>query len=87
MHLEEVGDGQRVGFCYDRWYGNHALKEVYPKLFSIVVNKDALAHSHVETSVEGGKGWNIRLVWALNDWDLKFAYSLFDAIYSNIQRD
>ena len=34
------------------------------------MNKDALAHSHVETSVEGGEGWNIRLVRALNDWDL-----------------
>uniref|UniRef100_A0A7N2KXJ5 ABC1 atypical kinase-like domain-containing protein n=1 Tax=Quercus lobata TaxID=97700 RepID=A0A7N2KXJ5_QUELO len=44
------------------WYGNHALKEAYPKLFSIVVNKDALARSHVETSVEGGKGWNIRFL-------------------------
>ena len=44
MHLEEVGDGQRVGFCYDRWYGNHALKEVYPKLFSIV----ALPLVHME---------------------------------------
>ena len=51
------------------------------------MNKDALAHSHVETSVEGGKGWNIGMVRALNDWDLKFVYSLFDAIYSNIQRD
>ena len=38
---------------------DQALREVYPELFSIVVDKEALVHSYLETSGEGGtRSWN-----------------------------
>ena len=35
-----VGNGRKVRFWKDLWYEDQTLKEVFPNLFLLVVNKD-----------------------------------------------
>ena len=37
----EVGDGQKVKFWHDCWYGEMALKGAFPELFVLSRDKDA----------------------------------------------
>ncbi|GLT73738.1 hypothetical protein SLA2020_455760 [Shorea laevis] len=36
----EVGDGKRVSFWRENWVGSKLLRDVCPRLFELVVNKD-----------------------------------------------
>ena len=61
------------------------LKESYPELSSIMVDKDLLVYSCLELAVGGGSSsWNVRFVCRFNDWKLESVRSFFDILYSNI---
>jgi hypothetical protein len=44
----EVGNGSKVCFWHDPWYGDMALKVAFSDLFGIVCAKDAFVASHLE---------------------------------------
>uniref|UniRef100_A0A5B7AF43 Uncharacterized protein n=1 Tax=Davidia involucrata TaxID=16924 RepID=A0A5B7AF43_DAVIN len=37
----DIGDGTKVRFCRDKWRGDLILKDCYPSLFNIAVDKEA----------------------------------------------
>ena len=41
-------------FWHDIWCGNQALSELFPELFSIIVDKDAYVHYYLGISNEEG---------------------------------
>ncbi|XP_019459903.1 PREDICTED: uncharacterized protein LOC109359661 [Lupinus angustifolius] len=36
-----IGDGSQTRFWLDIWVGNHSLKEVFPRLFTLALNREA----------------------------------------------
>jgi hypothetical protein len=44
----EVGDGAKVSFWHDLWYGDKALKEAFSDLFPIACAKDASEAAYLE---------------------------------------
>ena len=59
-------DGTKVRFWHDICCGDIPLKELYPNLYSLVVDKDVLVYS-LERLVGGTPSWNIKCVGGFND--------------------
>ena len=38
----KVGNGRKVRFWLDKWYGNEPLRVSFPTLFDISISRDAL---------------------------------------------
>ncbi|RVW27606.1 hypothetical protein CK203_099119 [Vitis vinifera] len=70
-----IGDGTRVKFWKDLWCGNQALKEAFPILFNLSVNKDGWVIEAWEEEEVGGS-WGPRFNRHLNDWEVGEVESL-----------
>jgi hypothetical protein len=46
----EVGDGSKIRFWHDKWYGDWVLKDIFPDLYSIACVKDASVLDYLELS-------------------------------------
>ena len=64
-----VGDGKRVRFWEDAWYGQNPLCITLPALYSIANSKGAKVAEVWDSLGEGG-GWNPRFGRGFNDWEL-----------------
>jgi hypothetical protein len=70
-----VGDGDRVRFWHDSRCDDYALKELYPDLYSIAIDKDASVYYSLEQMVGGGpSSWNVKFVDGC-DWELELVKS------------
>ena len=57
------------------------LLEVYPRLYSLVSNKEASIADNFD-SVSGSRQWNISFVRSLNDWEVDDLTSFYSLLYS-----
>ena len=61
--LYVAGEGFRIRFWYDSWSSPTALKDLYPAMFAIVVDKIAMISDMVDYEPDGGgRSWNLRSV-------------------------
>ena len=61
-----VGNGQRVRFWKDKWYGDEPLCESFSSLFSMSMSKNAWV-SEIWNPVGDGDGWTPLFARAFND--------------------
>ena len=65
-----LGDGRRINFWKDVWFGEEALCSIYPSLFNLALNKEAT----VTDTWDSGKGegcWSPTFLRPLNDWEIE----------------
>ena len=48
-----AGKGFRIRFWYDPWSSPTALKDLYPTMFAIAANKEAMIYDMVDFSPDG----------------------------------
>ena len=65
-----MGNGQRVRFWMDKWYGDEPLCESFPSLFSISLSKEAWVLDVWNLDGDGG-GWTPLFSRAFNDWEVE----------------
>jgi hypothetical protein len=64
--------GDPIRFWFDRWCGDHPLKDVFPDLFACASNLDATIDSLLIQSVSGSRSeWNVTFVRYFNDWEVE----------------
>ncbi|GKV11209.1 hypothetical protein SLEP1_g22480 [Rubroshorea leprosula] len=56
----EVGDGCRVCFWRDIWVGNKSLRDLYPRLFQLAINKEGTVR---ENGTWEGESWKWGIEW------------------------
>ncbi|KAL6331818.1 hypothetical protein AAG906_020162 [Vitis piasezkii] len=65
-----VGNGRRVKFWKDIWWGNFALCNSFPSLYAIASSKEAWVEEFWDTSGEEGV-WSPRFSRPFNDWEVE----------------
>ncbi|RVX11275.1 LINE-1 retrotransposable element ORF2 protein [Vitis vinifera] len=69
-NAKSVGNGRRVKFWKDIWWGNFALCNSFPSLYAIASSKEAWVEEFWDTSgVEGA--WSPRFSRPFNDWEVE----------------
>ena len=82
-----VGNGKRVKFWKDLWCEDQTLKDVFPTLFLLVVDKEGWVSDAWEESGELGC-WSPRFSRHLNDWEMGEVESLYWKLHSlAVRRD
>ena len=76
-----MGDGQRVKFWQDWWYGDRALNAVFPELFTISQDKEASV-ADLMSFPNGRLHWDFHFVRNVNNWELESLTSFKDLLYS-----
>lgn len=61
-----VNSGSRVKFWVDKWLGEKNLLTVFPRLYSISTQKEAMVDQIAETQ---GQGWNFQFRRPLRTWE------------------
>ena len=85
--LYAVGEGFHISFWYDPWSSPTALKDLYPAMFAIVVDKIAMISDMVDYASDGGgRSWNLRFRHAFQDWETGIFYDFFAHISSKLPR-
>ncbi len=79
----KVGIGSQIRLWHDRWCEDCPLKEVYPFLFDVASNREAIV-ADVLTRQDGGGEWNVTFIRNFNDWEMDGMLSLFNLLYSHI---
>lgn len=76
-----VGNGRRVRFWIDRWINNQSLSAVFPRLFSLSVEKDGTLFEFFH-SRGVGTDWNIAFRRLLLAWEEEEVLKLNDLLQS-----
>ena len=85
--LYAAAEGFRIRFWYDPWSSPTALKNLYPAMFAIVVDKAAMNSNMVEfASNGGGRSWNLHFRCAFQDWEIGIFDYFFVHISSKLPR-
>ena len=83
--LYVVGEGFPIKFWHDPWSSPSALKVLYPALFAIAMNKEAMVSEIVDYASDGGgRSWNLRFRRAFQDWETEIFYDFFAYISSKL---
>ena len=77
----EVGDSTHIRFWKDLWCGESTLQEVFPDLYRIARDKDALISAHLQVR-NNQILWNLDFVRAAQDWEFESIASFLDRLYS-----
>ena len=64
-----VGDGRRVRFWKDNWFGALPFCVSFPSLFALAVSKDAWVND-VWSFADGGGSWSLLFFRPFNDWEV-----------------
>ncbi|RVX04487.1 hypothetical protein CK203_018465 [Vitis vinifera] len=70
MRQGGLGNERKIKFWKDLWYEDQALKDAFPNLFKLVVNKDQWVCDAWEEEGEVGS-WNPLFSRHFNDWEME----------------
>ncbi|XP_042983287.1 uncharacterized protein LOC122312690 [Carya illinoinensis] len=76
-----MGNGQRINFWHDVWVGDTALKAVYPTIFSIAREKDAMV-ADLWGTTHDAQAWNINLTREAHDWEVGMLVDFFNLLHN-----
>jgi hypothetical protein len=84
----DLGDGSKIRFWDNVWYGETSLKVAFPILYNIADVKDTIVATNMDLS-SGTLQWNISFIRLINDWkvDTLASYSLLYSIKSRREGD
>ena len=83
----QVGNGQRVRFRMDKWYGDEPLCESFLSLFTLSSSKEAWVVDVWNLEGDGG-GWTPLFSRAFNDWELELVERFLQKIKAfRVHRD
>lgn len=71
----KVGNGRRVLFWGDKWFGHTLIKDKFPELYNIAVNPRISVAEAKSTY-----GWNIVFRRNLNDWELQSVADFWETL-------
>ena len=75
-----VGNGRKVKFWKDLWCEDQALKDAFPNLFKLAVNKDQWVCDAWEEGGEVGS-WNPLFSRYFKDWEMEEVEGLLQKIH------
>ena len=75
-----LGDNRRIRFWKDVWCGEEALCSLFPTMFSLAVQKDAMVSELWNHFREEG-GWAPTFLRPLNDWEMEEVGSFLSFIH------
>ena len=75
-----MGNERNVKFWKDLWCKDQALKDAFPNLFRLTVNKDQWICDAWDEEGEVGS-WNLLFLRSFNDWEMEEVEGLFQRIY------
>ena len=79
----EVRAGKNVRFWIDVWCIDCTLKDLFPDLYSLAPDKEALVASYL--SISGDKHhWNLQFTHDFQDWELASVDGFFYLLYDNV---
>jgi hypothetical protein len=78
----DVGNGSRIKFWHDVWCGEVALHELYPDLFRLARNKEALV-AHYMQICNDSTHWCLDFIRPIQDWEMESLSSFLDLLYTN----
>jgi hypothetical protein len=77
----KVGDGSRIPFWSDVWCGGSPLKDLFPDLYPITRDKEALVAKHLR--IRNDKiHWELDFIRSIHDWELESISNFLDLLYS-----
>ena len=76
-----LGEGDRIRFWEDIWYGENLLCTSFPTLYAVATSKGAKV-GEVWERTRGRGGWNLRFIGPFNDWELEETQRLISLISS-----
>ena len=74
LHIK-VGDGRRTGFWWDVWIKQTTLKDLFPDLFFLCTNSEAMISDSWTV-----QGWNLYFRRLLNDWVIERVAKLLEEV-------
>jgi hypothetical protein len=77
----DVGNGSRIKFWYDVWCGGVALQELYPDLFRLARNKEALVTHYMQVRNDSTH-WCLDFIRPIQDWEMESLSSFLDLLYT-----
>ena len=85
-----LGDGRRIKFWKDVWCGEEALCSIYPLLFNLALNKEAMV-TDIWDSSRGVGCWSLTFLRPLKDWEIeeveRFLQTLCDQNFCPLGED
>ena len=77
----DPGEGTKIRFWDDVWFGDKPLKVAFLGLFNIASFKEASIADNVERS-NGATQWNIQFTRLMHDWEVEVLASFYQCLYS-----
>lgn len=71
----QVGNGMKTSFWLDNWLGQHPLKQLFPIIFSLNQQQDAIMGE-----VQVSHGWNLSFRRHLNNWEIDNLEKFYNAL-------
>ena len=81
-----VGCGDRTRFWIDCWLGNQSLKDLFPRLFQLSLNKNALIKDVLNWESSSVFSWNLSFVRGFNDREVDRVAALMEQINNAVLR-
>ena len=75
-----LGNGRRISFWKDVWCGEEALRSLFPSLFILAVQKDAMVIDLWDCNKEEGR-WSPTFLKSFHDWEMKEVERFFSSIH------
>ena len=74
-----LGDGRRISFWKNVWCGEEALCSLFPSMFILAMQKDAMVADLWNCFREEG-GWSPTFLRSFNDWEMEEVEIFFSSI-------